>query len=180
MCDTMHKLRSALNKHTSCDVTLKLKSGIDFKCHSLILTFNGTFFESKFRNEWSGNDYRKEIDCIDFDDEYVIGIVKFMYGIPFPLSENNVKDYLACAVYFGVDDCSNYCDKFLEKNMTVGNVFNILRIADGNGRVDLTHTCYNFIDKNFEKCVSASDDFCLLSKELVLSIVKRRSLSHCS
>lgn len=177
MCEIARKLQSALAEESQCDVTLQLQSGRRFGCHRLILSISSSFFDSKLKNEWSGGEKAPEIDCTEFEDDYVLGAVKYMYGIPCTLTADNVENFLLASVFFGIDDLITLCDQFLKANVRVDTVFKTLRLANLNGRIQVENLCYEFIDNNFEDAVSCNEDFTLLSVDLVMSVIQRRSLS---
>lgn len=177
MADIADKLQTALASETSCDTGLSLESGNVFKCHSLVLKLNSSFFESRFKEEWSDKSAFTQVVCDQFKDDVVINVVKFMYGIPCLLQENTIQDYLGCAVYLGVPDIIKVCSNYLKNNLSCANVFLTLKVSSQYGQEDVSQLCYELLDEHFEESISATDSFCELDKDLVLSIIKRQSLS---
>ncbi|KAL4219198.1 Kelch-like member 25 [Mactra antiquata] len=175
MSNVKQILQNALQTGKNCDVTLKLKSGNNFKCHSFILKLNSEYFETLFKEEWHPKENIHSICCSDFDDEYVIGVIKFMYGVPCDLTLENVEFFMKCAVYYGVDELCAHLDSFFMSNLETSNALKLLQIASDNGRKNFEDQVLAFVDTCFADV--ANDDFCSLSKGLVVSIIQRPSLS---
>lgn len=100
-----------------------------------------------------------------------------MYSIPCVLSDANIEKYLSCAVYYGVNEFLQKCDTYINENISCNNVFQFLRIADASARAECVAYCFQFIYHNFENCSFDNGEFCQLSEDLVLSIVKCASLN---
>ncbi|KAL3855744.1 hypothetical protein ACJMK2_014949 [Sinanodonta woodiana] len=176
MSDIAMKFRSALDAEEYCDVELKLKSGSLLKCHSVVLLMNSDFFRGRLQSRWTTKE-TPTIDCTMFPDDIVEHLVKFMYGIHFPLHMSNIHDTIQCCDYFGASELLDKCVQFLIDGISCDYVFTILLISEGFPLLSVKNKCFEFIDCNMENLLCNSEGFFTLPLALIVQIISRDTLS---
>ena len=121
-------------------------------------------------------DTRDSIELPDCDYESLLELFRFIYSDEVELTESNVMHVLYLAKKYLVPSLAEKCAEFLRKNLDTSNVFTILPQAQKFEDKDLENRCWKVIEMHTEEAVT-SDDFVVIDRSLVESVVKREKLN---
>ena len=142
--------------------------------HKLVLAIGSPVFYAMFYGQMS--DTRVSIELPDCDYESLLELFRFIYSDEVELTESNVMHVLYLAKKYFVPSLAEKCAEFLRKNLDTSNVFTILPQAQKFEDKDLENRCWKVIEMHTEEAVT-SDDFVVIDRSLVESVVKREKLN---
>ena len=142
--------------------------------HKLVLAISSSVFFAMFYGEMA--DTRDSIDLPDCDYESLLELFRFIYSDEVELTGSNVMHVLYLAKKYFVPSLAEKCAEFLRKNLDGSNVFTILPHAQKFEDKDLENRCWKVIEMHTEEAVT-SDDFVVIERSLVESVVKREKLN---
>ena len=176
MADIALKLKLAFDSDDLCDVSLKLESGEDIKCHSLVLKLSSSFFKTRLESRWMHGESPQIIDCSSFSDEIVKCMIDFMYGTVFPFNLENIYDCIKCSDFFAIDSLTLECSKFLLECISVNNIFFVLQTSYDYLLQNVIDKCLEFIDCNIERILLTKfEQFYVLPAQTLLHIISRNT-----
>ena len=142
--------------------------------HKLVLAISSSVFFAMFYGEMA--DTRDSIELPDCDYESLLELFRFIYSDEVELTGSNVMHVLYLAKKYFVPSLAEKCAEFLRKNLDASNVFTILPHALKFEDKDLENRCWKVIEMHTEEAVT-SDDFVVIDRSLVESVVKREKLN---
>ena len=142
--------------------------------HKLVLAISSSVFFAMFYGQMS--DTRDSIELPDCDYESLLELFRFIYSDEVELTGSNVMHVLYLAKKYFVPSLAEKCAEFLRKNLDASNVFTILPHAKKFEDKDLENRCWKVIEMHTEEAVT-SDDFVVIDRSLVESVVKREKLN---
>ena len=142
--------------------------------HKLVLAISSSVFFAMFYGQVA--DTRDSIDLPDCDYESLLELFRFIYSDEVELTGSNVMHVLYLAKKYFVPSLAEKCAEFLRKNLDASNVFTILPHAQKFDDKDLENRCWKVIEMHSEEAL-ASDDFVVIERSLVESVVKREKLN---
>ena len=142
--------------------------------HKLVLAISSSVFFAMFYGEMA--DTRDSIELPDCDYESLLELFRFIYSDEVELTGSNVMHVLYLANKYFVSSLAEKCAEFLRKNLDASNVFTILPHAQKFEDKDLENRCWKVIEMHTEEAVT-SDDFVVIERSLVESVVKREKLN---
>ncbi|XP_015752982.1 PREDICTED: BTB/POZ domain-containing protein 2-like isoform X2 [Acropora digitifera] len=142
--------------------------------HKLVLAIGSPVFFAMFYGQMA--DTRDSIELPDCDCESLLELFRFIYSDEVELTESNVMHVLYLAKKYFVPSLAEKCAEFLRKNLDASNVFTILPQAQKFEDKDLENRCWKVIEMHTEEAVT-SDDFVVIDRSLVESVVKREKLN---
>ena len=142
--------------------------------HKLVLAIGSPVFFAMFCGQMA--DTRDSIELPDCEYESVLELFRFIYNDEVELTGSNVMHVLYLAKKYLVPSLAEKCAEFLRKNLDASNVFSILPHAQKFEDKDLENRCWEVVEVQTEEAV-ASDDFVVIERSLVESVVKREKLN---
>ena len=142
--------------------------------HKLVLAIGSPVFFAMFCGQMA--DTRGSIELPDCDYESLLELFRFIYSDEVELTGSNVMHVLYLAKKYFVPSLAEKCAEFLRKNLDASNVFTILPHALKFEDKDLENRCWKVIELHTEEAVT-SDDFVVIDRSLVESVVKREKLN---
>ena len=142
--------------------------------HKLVLAISSSVFFAMFYGQMA--DTRDSIELPDCDYESLLELFRFIYSDEVELTGSNVMHVLYLAKKYFVSSLAEKCAEFLRKNLDASNVFTILPHAQKFEDKDLENRCWKVIEMHTEEAVT-SDDFVVIERSLVESVVKREKLN---
>ncbi|XP_067044132.1 BTB/POZ domain-containing protein 6-like [Acropora muricata] len=142
--------------------------------HKLVLAIGSPVFYAMFYGEMA--DTRDSIELPDCDYESVLELFRFIYSDEVKLTGSNVMHVLYSAKKYLVPSLAEKCAEFLRKNLDASNAFSILSHAQKFKEKDLENRCWEVVEVQTEEAL-ASDDFVVIERSLVESVVKREKLN---
>ncbi|XP_044184855.1 BTB/POZ domain-containing protein 6-like [Acropora millepora] len=142
--------------------------------HKLVLAISSSVFFAMFYGQVA--DTRDSIDLPDCDYESLLELFRFIYSDEVELTGSNVMHVLYLAKKYLVPSLAEKCVEFLRENLDASNVFTILPHAQKFDDKDLENRCWKVIEMHSEEAL-ASDDFVVIERSLVESVVKREKLN---
>ncbi|XP_044184873.1 BTB/POZ domain-containing protein 6-like [Acropora millepora] len=142
--------------------------------HKLVLAISSSVFFAMFYGEMA--DTRDSFELPDCDYESLLQLFRFIYSDEVELTGSNVMHVLYLAKKYFVPSLAEKCAEFLRKNLDASNVFTILPHAKKFEDKDLENRCWKVIEMHTEEAVT-SDDFVVIDRSLVESVVKREQLN---
>ena len=142
--------------------------------HRLVLAISSSVFFAMFYGQMA--DTRDSIELPDCDYESLLELFRFIYSDEVELTGSNVMHVLYLAKKYLVPSLAEKCVEFLRKNLDASNVFTILPHAQKFEDKDLENRCWTVIEMYTEEAVT-SDDFVVIDRSLVESVVKRENLN---
>ena len=142
--------------------------------HKLVLAISSSVFFAMFYGQMA--DTRDSIELPDCDYESLLELFRFIYSDEVELTGSNVMHVLYLAKKYLVPSLAEKCAEFLRKNLDASNVFTILPHAQKFEDKDLENRCWEVIEMHTEEAVT-SDDFVMIERSLVESVVKREKLN---
>jgi hypothetical protein len=171
-----NRLYQAYKDQNHCDIELQLQDGI-IKAHKIVLALGSQWFEARLGDNW--NKQVGAIKCDTHSGESTRALIEFLYTSKIEISIDNAEELFQVADYYNVEDLIKKCTDFLEKNMTINTVFQILNISHKNNIHELKSKCLHFLDLHIESILSsqiADFSFCEMSLEILLEIIQRDSM----
>ena len=142
--------------------------------HKLVLAISSSVFFAMFYGQMA--DTRDSIELPDCDYESLLELFRFIYSDEVELTGSNVMNVLYLAKKYLVPSLAEKCTEFLRKNLDASNVFTIFPHAQKFEDKDLEDRCWKVIEMHTEEAVT-SDDFVVIERSLVESVVKREKLN---
>ena len=142
--------------------------------HKLVLAISSSVFFAMFYGQMA--DTRDSIELPDCDYESLLELFRFIYSDEVELTGSNVMHVLYLAKKYLVPSLVEKCAEFLRTNLDASNVFTILPHAKKFEDKDLENRCWKVIEMHTEEAVT-SDDFVVIDRSLVESVVKREKLN---
>ncbi|XP_044184323.1 BTB/POZ domain-containing protein 6-like [Acropora millepora] len=142
--------------------------------HKLVLAISSSVFFAMFYGEMA--DTRDSIELPDCGYESLLQLFRFIYSDEVELTGSNVMHVLYLAKKYFVPSLAEKCAEFLRKNLDASNVFSILPHAQKFDDKDLENRCWKVIEMHTEEALT-SDDFVVIERSLVESVVKREKLN---
>ncbi|XP_044184489.1 BTB/POZ domain-containing protein 6-like [Acropora millepora] len=142
--------------------------------HKLVLAIGSPVFHAMFYGQMS--DTRDSIEVPDCDYESLLELFRFIYSDEVELTGSNVMHVLYLAKKYLVPSLAEKCAEFLRTNLDASNVFTILPHAQRFEDKELEDRCWKVIEMHTEEAVT-SDDFAVVERSLVESVVKREKLN---
>ena len=142
--------------------------------HKLVLAIGSPVFFAMFCGQME--DTRDSIELPDCEYEGVLELFRFIYCDEVKLTGSNVMHVLYLAKKYLVPSLAEKCAKFLRKNLDASNAFSILSHAQKFEVKDLENRCWEVVEVQTEEAL-ASDDFVVIERSLVESVVKREKLN---
>ena len=146
----------------------------EIPAHKLVLAISSSVFFAMFYGQMA--DTRDSIELPDCDYESLLELFRFIYSDEVELTGSNVMHVLYLAKKYLVPSLAEKCAEFLRKNLDASNVFTILPHAKKFEDKDLENRCWKVIEMHTEEAVT-SDDFVVIDRSLVESVVKREKLN---
>ena len=122
-CLKLHEL--IYFKKELSDIKLICESKI-FECHKLVLSCQSEVFQAMFKCKSTVESESGEVEIEDFKAKTVEKMVYFVYHDNLMSKENVDSDLLLLAEKYNVRGLINYCVKFLEENLSLENVLDVL------------------------------------------------------
>ena len=141
--------------------------------HKLVLAIGSPVFCAMFYGQMA--DTRDSIELPDCEYEGVLELFRFIYSDEVKLTGSNVMHVLYLAKKYLVPSLAERCGEFLRKNLDASNVFSILSHAQKLEDKDLENQCWEVVEVQTEEAL-ASDDFVVIERSLVESVVKSEKL----
>ena len=142
--------------------------------HKLVLAIGSPVFFAMFCGQMA--DTRDSIELPDCEYESLLELFRFIYSDEVELTGRNVMHVLYLAKKYLVPSLAEKCAEFLRKNLNASNAFSILSHAQKFEDKDLENRCWEVVELHTEKAL-ASDDFVVIERSLVESVVKREKLN---
>ena len=142
--------------------------------HKLVLAIGSPVFFAMFCGQMA--DTRDSIELPDCDYESLLELFRFIYSDEVKLTGSNVMHVLYLAKKYLVPSLAEKCAEFLRKNLDASNAFSILSHAQKFEDKDLENRCWKVVEVQTEEAL-ASDDFVVIERSLVESVVKREKLN---
>ena len=142
--------------------------------HKLVLAIGSPVFFVMFYGQMA--DTRDSIELPDCDYESLLELFRFIYSDEVELTGSNVMRVLYLAKKYLVSSLVEKCGEFLRKNLDASNVFAILPHAQKFEDKDLENRCWEVIEVHTEEALT-SDDFVVIERSLMESVVKREKLN---
>ena len=142
--------------------------------HKLVLAISSPVFYAMFYGQLA-----EAKDCIELPDcEYdsLLEFLRYLYSDEANLTGSNVMNVLYLANKYMVPSLAEKCGEYLRENLSAANVFSILPHAKKFEDKDLEDRCWEVIEANTEEAVT-SDDFVMLERSLIESVVTRERLT---
>ena len=141
--------------------------------HKLVLAIGSPVFYAMFYGQMS--DTGDSIELPDCEYEDLLELFRFIYSDEVELTGSNVIHVLYLAKKYLVPSLAEKCAEFLRTNLDASNVFTILPHAQRFEDKELEDRCWKVIEMHTEEAVT-SDDFVVVERSLVESVVKRERL----
>ena len=142
--------------------------------HKLVLAIGSPVFFAMFCGQMA--DTRDSIELPDCEYESLLELFRFIYSDEVKLTGSNVMHVLYLAKKYLVPSLAERCVEFLRKNLDASNAFSILSHAQKFKEKDLENRCWQVVEVQTEEAL-ASDDFVVIERSLVESVVKREKLN---
>ncbi|XP_017780748.1 PREDICTED: kelch-like protein 12 [Nicrophorus vespilloides] len=166
----LDSLTSYQTSNVFTDVTL-IVDGNSFKAHKLILASCSYYFQSMFMDEMlEAKENVAHIQGISASGLSIL--LNYMYTSKLEITDLNVQDILATAVYTQVYPVVQACKQYLKLSLDVENCTDIATIADNYCLNDLKMDVFNFVSSSFIE-VAKTKDFHRLSPEQIQYVVSR-------
>lgn len=174
-----------LHNDTLSDLTLQCKDGT-LSAHKIILISRSVFFKRMFSHDLVEST-SKEVRC-DFKVEIMQGILKYIYRNTFDRA--NAYDLYEAADYYGLIELKLMCEKTLVQEMTLNNMFSVIRLADTFNSSDFKRRALSWISWNnaivkkseeYSELKSSEDDESaqfLLMVDTALEVTANKSAKH--
>ena len=142
--------------------------------HKLVLAIGSPVFFAMFYGQMA--DTRDSIELPDCEYESLLELFRFIYSDEVQLTGSNVMHVLYLAKKYLVPSLAEKCAEFMRKNLDASNVFSILSHAQKFEDKDLENRCWKVVEVQTEEAL-ASDDFVVIDRSLVESVVKSEKLN---
>ena len=142
--------------------------------HKLVMAIGSPVFYTMFYGQMS--DTRDSIELPDCDYESLLELFRFIYSDEVKLTGSNVMHVLYLAKKYFVPSLAEKCAEFLRKNLDASNVLSILPHAQKFEDKNLENRCWEVVEVHTEEALT-SDDFVVIERSLVESVVKREKLN---
>ena len=152
-----------------CDLVLVVQQK-EMYCHRNILAAGSPYFRGMFSTKMKENMESKPVILNDLTVEIMELILAFLYTGQVLLTAENVKDIVAAANYFLMDNLKETCCQYLKKNLKPSNCLGVESIAEQFGCDELKEFTHQYILDNFVE-VSQSKEFLSLCSEHVLELL---------
>lgn len=155
---------------TLCDLILLVEQK-EIHCHRIVLAacspyFYGMFSTSQMKETLES----KPVILNDITFEIMEQVLSFIYTGQILITVTNVKDIVAAANYFLMDNLKETCCQYLQKNLSPSNCLGIESIAEQFGCDSLTKAAQQYVLDNFVE-VSRSKEFISLTSERLLELL---------
>ena len=142
--------------------------------HKFMLAISSPVFYAMFYGEMA--ETSGTIQLPDCDYESLLELFRFLYSDEVNLSGSNVMQVLYLAKKYLVPSLADNCTKYLQEHLEASNVFSVLPQAQKFEDKDLEELCWEVIETHTENALT-SEEFVMLEKSLVESVVKRERLN---
>ncbi|XP_015768654.1 PREDICTED: BTB/POZ domain-containing protein 6-like [Acropora digitifera] len=142
--------------------------------HKLVLAIGSPVFYAMFYGQMS--DTRDSIELPDCEYDGLLELLRFIYSDEVKLTGSNIMHVLYLAKKYLVPSLAERCGEFLRKNLDASNVFSILPHAQKFEDKDLENRCWEVVEVQTEEAL-ASDDFVVIERSLVESVMKSEKLN---
>ncbi|XP_015752979.1 PREDICTED: BTB/POZ domain-containing protein 1-like isoform X4 [Acropora digitifera] len=142
--------------------------------HKLVLAIGSPVFFAMFCGQMA--DTRDSIELPDCEYEGVLELFRFIYSDEVKLTGSNVMHVLYLAKKYVVPLLAEKCAEFLRKNVDASSAFSILSHSQKFEDKDLENRCWKVVEVKTEEAL-ASDDFVVIERSLVESVVKSEKLN---
>ena len=142
--------------------------------HKFILAISSPVFYAMFYGEMA--EASGTIQLPDCDYESLLEMFRFLYSDEVKLSGSNVMQVLYLAKKYLVPSLADKCTEYLREHLEASNVFSVLPQAQKFEDKDLEERCWEVIETHTENALT-SEEFVMLEKSLVESVVKRERLN---
>lgn len=144
----------------------------------MILSASSGYFEVLFNNKENFIENAKNTVDLkeEVDSSTLEMLLSYIYTGEINVNSHNVQDIARVSNIFELMELVEYCSKFLESNIDVGNCIGILRFADFYGFQELYFEAKHFVERKFAE-VCKEEEFLELSPKLLKSFLRSESLS---
>ena len=150
-------------------------SKITVPCHKLVLGLSSPVFFAMFYGELAETgDF---IDLPDCDSEGFQELLRYIYRDEAKLTGSCVMQVLYLAKKYIIPSLTELCRRFLEKNVTPQNVFDILPQVTEMDESHLTSVCWNVVDSYTEEVLESASPSLLDDAHLLSLMLARNSLT---
>ena len=139
------------------DVTIVCQ-GREFPCHKEILAGRSPVFDAMFSPNFKEGTENK-VDVVDVAPEICEELLRFIYSgkVGDSCLKEIAGDLFAAAEKYGVLDLKELCEESLCVNMTVGNVLEMMELADLHNAANLRAAALKFIGENAKEISSQKE-----------------------
>ncbi|ELU11985.1 hypothetical protein CAPTEDRAFT_144257 [Capitella teleta] len=156
-----------------CDIQVCVGDQV-FHSHRNVLSAASSYFHAMFSGGLA--EMNKEKVFIQGVDGNIFKIIlEYIYSGVVLIEDITVQDLLAAADMLGLEGIVGACCSFLRQQLHPSNCIGISLYAEKHACDQLKSAAQHFIENNFSK-VSQEEEFCSLSKDLLVSFLHSESL----
>jgi hypothetical protein len=137
------------------DVTL-IFNGVHFKCHKFQLATSSEYFRMMFSSGFRESS-AEEIEIKTVEAPTAKTVIKYLYGAPLKIDEENAPELLAAADLFLLHDAKLEIEEFLCDKVCVGNCFELINVAKVYHLEKLSLACTNFFHRHAKEMIEEGD-----------------------
>lgn len=149
-----------------CDVVLLVQQR-ELYSHRNVLAAGSPYFRGMFSTSMRENRESKPVILNDISLPIMEQILDFLYTGQVLLTGENVKDLVAAANYFLMDNLKETCCQYLKKNLKPSNCLGIEAIAEQFGCEELKQSTHKYVLDNFVEVSHCNEFVSLCSERLI-------------
>ncbi|XP_068745430.1 BTB/POZ domain-containing protein 6-like [Montipora capricornis] len=161
-------------------VSVQLHDSENKKCkkvihaHKFVLAISSPVFFSMFFGDLAETSHSIALPDCEYDS--LLELFRFLYCDEVRLNEDNVMQVLYLAKKYIVPSLAERCTEFLEKVVSISNVFCVMTHAESYGEQALVEQCWRMIDRQTEAVVK-TEGFKTIGRSLLEALVVRDTLN---
>lgn len=144
-------------------------------CHKFILAVSSPVFFTMFYGQMP--ETAEFIELPDCDFEGFLEFLRYIYCDEIKLTGNCVMQVLYLAKKYMIPSLTAKCRSFLEVNINVQNVLDVLPYLGKLEEDHLANVCWKIVDSNTEEFLQSASASLLENEELLSSLLRRDSLN---
>ncbi|XP_044308229.1 uncharacterized protein LOC123034708 [Varanus komodoensis] len=160
-----------------CDVTL-ITEGQSFPCHRALLAAISPYFRDIFISTWEESN-GKEVQLLDVAPSTVQSILKYIYTEEIALMPDSVQCLFVAASKLQIIPLQKLCCRFLLKNLSLQNWFEMHNLAQSHKNRALLHAVTQLLIGNFERVIEEGE-FLQLEPSTFISLIASSDLAVAS
>jgi len=140
-------LATAINSTEYADINFALSDNSEVFAHKVILTARSDYFRTIFEGSFRESG-QTHISMKDIERDTFLALLRFMYTNELTDSENLMVDVLIASARFLLDDLKQKIEKFLETQLDVDNVIDLLFLSESTQTPKLRKACISLLIEN--------------------------------